>query len=173
MKNVFLMIGCILVFFMGLNAGIILEGNCGLYHFSDDNFKEHFGEKASLFGFGIGYEFNHVALILSGEYMNRVGEDDQGAKGIDFQLIPVSLTARYLFSKGALQPFLGLGLSYNKYDDDVDAAMGLIAEAGGYFRLVKKLYFGALIKYNYLKFLPQGLEVKMRGISMEVGITFK
>ncbi len=173
MKRIVLTTVFIIICLGYVQAGIMLEGTYGLYCFSDTNFKTMFGSTASICGLGIGYELNHFNFIVAGKYLNKIESGSSLSRGTDFKLIPVSMSVRYLVIKNKIQPFVGVGVTYNKYKKGTDSAIGFIAELGGYFRVAKRLYMNFLVKSNHLKFTPVGMDVKMRGISSEIGITFK
>jgi len=154
------------------HAGVMVEGTYGVYSFSDHYFQNMFGTSASVTSIGIGYELGNFNFLLSGKYLNKIDNKTIKPVGMDFKLFPVMFSMRYVILSGKFQPFVGLGVSYNRYKEGIEG-IGKIVELGSYIRTAKKLYINILVKSNSLNFTPPGMKVKLKGFSSEIGLTFK
>ena len=163
-------------------SGIILEGSVEFSTFSDDNLKNAIGSSGTLFGLGIGFEFNKFNLILSGKYLSKSGDTTGFSEEINFQMIPISLIIRYIIMKKSIQPFIGIGMIYCNYEEKVESAifedvsgsaLGFLGELGMYLKFSKKVFVSFSAKYSMIKDSPADTEVDLGGLSIAIGLVFK
>lgn len=137
---------------------------------------EVYGGKDVIIGLKIGVHiWNGFYGYLSSEQYKQVGETRLGDV-TRLQLNPLSISLRYTFSLGVVNPYLESGFTqvYFSEKSDIgstkDNGSGFSADAGIEFRLSNRFIFDLGAKYSRVMVKPGNVDVDLGGF--QVGFSF-
>jgi len=148
----------------------------GYFSPKDDILNEVYGGKDVIIGLKIGvHVWQGFYAYLSTMQYQQVGETQLGDV-TRLQLNPLSLSLRYTFSLGVVNPYLEGGFTqvYFSEKSDIgntkDSGSGFSADAGIEFHLSNRFIFDLGAHYSQVRVQPGEIEVDLGGF--QVGISF-
>ena len=174
-------IGVFLVFLL-LNSTIFpgnvkLGPTIGYFSPEDKNFKEVYKGEDYIYGVKLGVRlWNKFYIWLSGMQFKKTAETIPLGDATTLTLIPISLSLRYTFALGTVNPYLEGGYTYIYYNEKSDIGdtegegKGYSVDVGIEFKLSSHFIIDLGAKYSQATVRPTGFDVQLGGA--QAGISF-
>lgn len=161
---------------VGFRAGV----NGSLYSPEDSLFRDIYGGMAR-FGLEAGFDVaRRVSLWAGIGYAGGTGEMTETKEETRVRLLPLTLDARYEIPVGGKLAFhAGAGLRHFFFREETplgtvnENALGLLARAGGMYRLGKKLGAGLFLAWSTCSLKHEEAKFKVGGLELGAGLELR
>jgi opacity protein-like surface antigen len=150
------------VFKIGATAGYFVP--------MDDTVKEVYTEGEITYGLKLGVKvWNQFSLWFSAMQFKKESVTTLLADATSITLRPLTLSLRYTFDLGFLNPYLEAGYAYILYEEKSDIGdqdgegSGYFADVGLDFRLSANFHVELGVRYSEAKVRPSGYDVYLGG----------
>jgi opacity protein-like surface antigen len=160
-----------------------LAGILSYYSVSDSIYKDTYGSGNLMFGVYLNYElFQFLEIMAEANYYQDKGEMTLTKEEVKFTLTPLVLAIRgKLPNMKTATPYLGVGLEYYLYKEDLpdrfedvsEATVGFHVEAGVYVNVLKSLFLDLNFRYVKADAKPFDETIKLGGLRAGLGIGFR
>jgi opacity protein-like surface antigen len=163
-------------------ASVRVGGSVNYYAVSDSNIKSIYGSGSSMVGgfLSLGL-FRRIEIGAEANYFRAKGKMTLTEEEISLVLMPFVLRARYRIADfGRFGPYLGAGLAYFSYKENLpsrlgnvsETAVGELGEAGCYCQFGKRLFLDVNIRYIICETKPFDESIKLGGLRAGLGIGY-
>lgn len=149
----------------------------GYFSPRDSELKEIYGESDLIYGLKVGvHVWRGLYVFLSGMQYKRVAETIPLGDVTRLTLNPISLSLRYTFSLGTVNPYLEGGYTHMYFreasdiGDVKDQGSGYTVDTGVEFKVSSRFVIDLGVSYTQVKVNPTGLAVELS--NLQVGIAF-
>ena len=159
-----------------------LAGTLSYYSVSDSIYKDTYGSGNLMFGAYLNYElFRFLEIMAEANYYQDKGEMTLTKEEVKFTLTPLVLAIRgKLPNMKTATPYLGVGLEYYLYKEDLpdrfkdvsESTVGFHAEVGVYVNVLKSLFLDLNFRYVKANAKPFDETIKLGGLRAGLGIGF-
>jgi len=151
------------------------------YAISDPIFKELYKSGGMMFGGFLSYSYKMFELRTEFNTFQMNGNMSLTEEEIKFSMTPIVIGLRAGFLKRTVSPYLGGGITYCPYKEDLPArfepvsesVIGFHFEAGSYFYLAKGLHLDFNVRYTNLNAESFEGDVKIGGIRAGLGVGYR
>lgn len=159
-----------------------IGGSINYYSVSDSIYKDTYGSGNLMFGAYLNYEiFHFLEVMAEANYYQDKGEMTLTKEEVKFTLTPLVLVIRSKLPKmKTATPYLGVGLEYYLYKEDLpdrfedvsESTVGFHIEAGVYVNLLKSLFLDLNFRYTQADAKPFDETIKLGGWRAGLGVGF-
>jgi hypothetical protein len=162
------------------SGSVTIGGIFGYYSVSDTIYKDLYGPGSFLYGgfVSIGM-MNRCELRGDISYFKDNGKTSLTGENTVFSLAPAAVGARInLIKVKSLRPYVGLGVSFNFYNerarigDTSDIAVGFYFEGGSYILIGERFRFDLHLRYIRSNIKPYDETIKLGGINTRIGLGY-
>lgn len=160
-----------------------IAGTLCYYSVSDSIYKDTYGSGNLMFGAYLNYElFRFLEIMAEANYCQDKGEMTLTKEEVKFTLTPLVLAIRgKLPNMKTATPYLGVGLEYYLYKEDLpdrfedvsESTVGFHAEAGVYVNVLKNIFLDLNFRYIKADAKPFDETIKLGGLRAGLGIGFR
>ncbi|MCP5105134.1 MAG: porin family protein [bacterium] len=171
----------LLVFFLGSTLFPLNNFKIGAYagYFStrDNTIKEIYTPGDITYGAKIGVRvWRGLHLWLSGTHFREVSETTLLGDITTLELTPVTLSLRYTFQLGTINPYVGGGYTYTHYKEKSDIGSttgegkGYSMDTGIEIKMSRRFHVDIGITYSDVKVRPTRDEVQLGGLQAGIAL---
>jgi len=182
--RIVLILGLLILLSQSTLAGDFKIGvSLNYYSVSDSIYKDTYGSGNLMFGAYLNYElFRFLEIMAEANYYQDKGEMTLTKEEMKFTLTPLVLAIRgKLPNMKTSTPYLGVGLEYYLYKEDLpdrfedvsESTVGFHAEAGVYVNVLKSLFLDLNFRYIKADAKPFDETIKLGGLRAGLGIGFR
>jgi hypothetical protein len=163
-------------------SGLIKAGvTAGYYMPADSVLKEIYGKGGLMIGGFASYEpIRKIEIRGEYNYFRAKGEMTLMHDPIVLTLTPIVIGARYRLLSGKICPYLGAGIDFMSYKEELpermgnvsDSTTGFHAEGGIYLNLISALFIDLNVRYVSAELMSFGEKVKLGGIRAGVALGY-
>ena len=160
-----------------------LAGTLSYYSVSDPIYKDTYGSGNLMFGAYLNYElFRFLEVMAEANLCQDKGEMTLTKEEIKFTITPLVFAVRgKLPNMKIAAPFLGVGLEYFLYKEDLpdrfedvsESTVGFHVEGGIYVKVLKSLFLDLNLRYIKADAKPFDETIKLGGLRAGLGIGFQ
>lgn len=153
----------------------------GIHYFypSEQSTKDIYGGRAVIWGEIDIKIWRFLDLWLTASYYNRRGNLPFTKQATRLTLIPLGGGAKIILKSGKINPYVALGPVIYFYREKNPIGLvkgnkvGIISQAGCYFKVMGGLLVDISIDYSYCMVRPQRIKADLGGIKAGIGIGFE
>lgn len=149
----------------------------GYFSPADENLKEIYKGEDIIYGLKLGVRiWREFYLWLSGMQFKKTSETTLLSDITTLTLQPITLTLRYTFNLGMLNPYLEGGYSYIFFKEESDIGnvdgegKGFLLDAGIEFKLSSRFVIDLGVRYTQAEVRPTGFEVQLGGVQAGISL---
>ncbi|MBW2991287.1 porin family protein [Candidatus Woesearchaeota archaeon] len=151
------------------------------YLISDPIFKELYSSGGMMFGGFLSFSYKMFELRTEFNTFQMNGNMSLTEEEIKFSMTPIVVGLRVFLPNKTVSPYLGGGLTYCSYKEELPARFepvsesvtGFHFESGSYFILAKGLLLDLNVRYSNLNAESFADDVKIGGIRAGLGVGYR
>lgn len=153
----------------------------GVHYFqpSEQSTKDIYGGKAVIGGEVNLKVWRFIDLWLAGSYYTKRGSLPLTEEATRLTLIPVGGGPKIIFKGGRINPYVALGPVIYVYKEKNPIGLakgtkvGIIGQAGCYFKIIGGFLFDLCIDYSYCTVRPQKIRADIGGFKVGVALGYQ